>query len=358
MNIGDRVRMLHGTEEGIISKISGNVVDVEIEDGFSIPVLKNEVVVIAKEEEKRFGNRNEESKDEGRFAARPASGTSVSTSTIFSSRGIYVAFVPVNDKVYSLYIVNNTDFDLPFTVGLEKNQNHQGVYAGLIRGRDTIKINEVNIKDFDNWGVYIFQFLFAKRGYFAIKAPFVKKMRFRASTFFKSKAKAPVIEKEAYLFQLDKDESGQALDSENIAEVTQDTKSKPAEAKSKEKTLDTEKLKEQMFAKNEPKAPATAKPSFIETPEFEVDLHIEKLTNDAPVMNSSEIIELQLKTFEHKLENAIASGMSEIIFIHGVGNGVLSNEIHKRLSKNKDISYYEDARKEKFGYGATLVKLK
>ena len=53
MNIGDKVRMLHGTEEGIIRKIvDKRMVEVEIEDGFLIPVLKNEIVVIAPEEKK------------------------------------------------------------------------------------------------------------------------------------------------------------------------------------------------------------------------------------------------------------------------------------------------------------------
>jgi DNA-nicking Smr family endonuclease len=355
MNIGDRVRTLHGTEEGIISKISGNVVEIEIEDGFSIPVLKNEVVVVAKEEEKRFGSGYQE-EDQGRFAARPTE-SSPASPAVFSSKGIYAAFVPINDKMYSLYIINNTDFDLPFAVGIEKNQNHQGLYAGLIRGRDSIKINEVNIKDFDNWGVYIFQFLFAKRGYFAIKAPFVKKMRFRPSTFFKSKAKAPVIEKEANLFQLDKDETSGMLNTNDIGDVPQTDAEASAQAKSKQKPLDAAKIKEQMFAKNEATTTKGA-PRVVETPEYEVDLHIEKLTNNSGSMNSSEMLDLQLKTFENKLENAIASGMSEIIFIHGVGNGVLSKEIHKRLSKNSDIQYYEDARKEKFGYGATAVKFK
>ena len=350
MNIGDRVRMLHGTEEGIVSKISGNIVEVEIEDGFSIPVLKNEVVVIAKEEKKRFGDYKEE--NTGKFAVRP---TSTEGKVVYSTKGIYVAFAAINDQRYTMHIINNTDFDLPFTVGLERNQNHQGVYAGLLRGRDSIKINEVNIKEFDTWGVYIFQFLFAKRGYFSIRSPFIKKMRFRASNFFKSKAKAPVLEKEAHLFQLDKDTPDQTLNIQQIEQVSDDATPEPVE----QKPLDANKLKEQMLSKNEPAN--TVKTQVVNTvsaPEYEVDLHIERLTKDFGTMNSGEMLELQLKTFENKLENAIASGMSEIIFIHGVGNGVLRTEIHKRLSKNPDIQYYEDARKEKFGYGATAVKFK
>ncbi|MBX9851983.1 MAG: hypothetical protein K2X86_09515 [Cytophagaceae bacterium] len=58
-------------------------------------------------------------------------------------------------------------------------------------------------------------------------------------------------------------------------------------------------------------------------PAQEIDLHIEKLVTDHSRMNNAQILELQLKTFEKNLDQAIASGMNEIIFIHGVGNGVL-----------------------------------
>jgi len=67
---------------------------------------------------------------------------------------------------------------------------------------------------------------------------------------------------------------------------------------------------------------------------------------------------LQLTAFQDNLDRASAANMHEIIFIHGTGNGVLRNEIQKLLSRNKNIKYFEDARKEKFGYGATLVRLK
>jgi dsDNA-specific endonuclease/ATPase MutS2 len=66
----------------------------------------------------------------------------------------------------------------------------------------------------------------------------------------------------------------------------------------------------------------------------------------------------QLECFEKNLENAIAGNLAEITFIHGLGNGVLREEIHRRLSKHSGVEFFKDARKEKFGYGATLVRLK
>ncbi len=70
------------------------------------------------------------------------------------------------------------------------------------------------------------------------------------------------------------------------------------------------------------------------------------------------ILRLQLDAFEDALSRALATNMHEIVFIHGTGNGTLRKEIHKNLSRNRDIKFFEDAQKEKFGYGATLVRLK
>ena len=55
MNIGDKVRLVHGREEGIIyAFLPGNVVEIEIEDGFRIPVLRNEIVTISPMESQRM----------------------------------------------------------------------------------------------------------------------------------------------------------------------------------------------------------------------------------------------------------------------------------------------------------------
>ena len=176
-----------------------------------------------------------------------------------------------------------------------------------------------------------------------MREPLIKRVRYRANSFFNSKQQAPVIEKEAYLLQLDKDEKIEVKKPEFITDT-----------KEKQNTIDPDKIKEEMF-KQKPSEVKSSKVS-ITPPKIEVDLHIEAISNDYQKLNSSEIIQLQIKTFEDNLEAAIASGMNEIIFIHGVGNGKLRGEIHRRLSGNPAIKFYQDARKEKFGYGATLVR--
>ena len=49
--------------------------------------------------------------------------------------------------------------------------------------------------------------------------------------------------------------------------------------------------------------------------------------------------------------------MDQISFIHGIGNGVLKNDIHKYLSQLENIKYFQYTQKSMFGYGATLVRI-
>jgi dsDNA-specific endonuclease/ATPase MutS2 len=113
-----------------------------------------------------------------------------------------------------------------------------------------------------------------------------------------------------------------------------------------------------MFEKNNVQTVGNEVVTDFSMPKYEIDLHIEILTSDYDLMRKEEILAYQLDVFEKKLENALAAGMSEIIFIHGIGNGVLKSEIHKRASKHPNIAFYEEAQKSKFGYGATFIKFK
>lgn len=332
MNIGDRVRMLHSVEEGIITKfLSGDRIEVEIEDGFQIPVRRNEIAVVSVEENNRFG-KNEVPQNDSK-------NNTTKTNATISQKGIYVAFVALNQDKYAIHLINNTDLDLPFVIGEESDNFLQGLATNVLKSRQSLKFKEVNLSDFEKWGVFVFQFLYFSYNRTNFKMPFVKKLRFRSSSFFKAKGQVPILLKEGYIFQLDKDEA------ENATQTTE-----------KMIEINPEKLREEMLT---PKVNTVLPLSqIIKRPAKEIDLHIEKLTSNFNNMNNGEMLALQLEIFDKNLENAIATAMDEIIFIHGVGNGVLKQEIHRKLSQNKEIKFFQDAKKEKFGYGATLVALK
>lgn len=313
MKIGDKVRLLRGKEEGILKRIiDAKQVEIEIEDGFRIPVLTSEIVIVSSEESRLLNTRETLVEEHAPVATS-------------SPKGLYFAFVPFNDRLLTIHLVNDTDNQVMFSIGEEAKNEYKGIYSGTLKSHSEVSVHQVQVTDFEQWPAFVFQGIYYRNGRSQLIPPLLKKITFKASSFFKSSQTAPIINKTAYLYQIDKDTL----------------------------KIDKNKLAEQVEANKQPQEVL-----LLERPEPEIDLHIEKLVKEHASMSAPEIFDLQIRIFESSLEKAIATGMEEITFIHGAGNGILKNEIHKKLSKNKNIGFFKDARKEKFGYGATFVKLK
>ncbi|TMM28764.1 DNA mismatch repair protein MutS [Polaribacter aestuariivivens] len=86
---------------------------------------------------------------------------------------------------------------------------------------------------------------------------------------------------------------------------------------------------------------------------MEVDLHINQLVKSTRGLDNYDMINLQLDTAKRKIEYGIQKRISKIVFIHGVGEGVLKSELHSLLNKYP-VKYY-DASYKKYGLGATEV---
>ena len=86
---------------------------------------------------------------------------------------------------------------------------------------------------------------------------------------------------------------------------------------------------------------------------LEVDLHINQLIKSTKGMDNFEMLSLQLETAKRKIEYAISKRISKIIFIHGVGEGVLKSELHYLFGRYP-VRFY-DASYKKYGLGATEV---
>jgi len=146
--------------------------------------------------------------------------------------------------------------------------------------------------------------------------------QFKAKDFSGTKKPIPILNEQGWLIQLDEPEL----------------------------VIDAQKLKESFFKPKDEKAE-------LAKPQREVDLHIEKLRDDHQFLNSTEILNIQMEYFRNALDAAIVHQYPDIVFIHGVGNGILKHEIHKALSRNNRIQTFMDAHKDRFGYGATRVVL-
>jgi dsDNA-specific endonuclease/ATPase MutS2 len=86
---------------------------------------------------------------------------------------------------------------------------------------------------------------------------------------------------------------------------------------------------------------------------LEVDLHINQLVNSTRNMDNFDMLNLQLDTAKRKIEFAISKRISKVVFIHGVGEGILKGELLRLLSKYP-VKFY-DASYKKYGLGATEV---
>lgn len=98
----------------------------------------------------------------------------------------------------------------------------------------------------------------------------------------------------------------------------------------------------------------TVKPKERNAPKMEVDLHIQQLTNSTRGMSNTEMLNLQLDTAQRQLEFAIKKRIQKVVFIHGVGEGVLKEELNYLFRRYENVKYY-DAEYQKYGLGATEV---
>ncbi len=123
---------------------------------------------------------------------------------------------------------------------------------------------------------------------------------------------------------------------------------------SAEKKYSEKELKESLFQKYvKPTTPKKSKP-HVKREIIEIDLHIEELVDNIKGMSNFQIVTTQLSAFQSALNKAIEKKAGSLIVIHGVGNGVLKNEICSIVRNDYHLKF-QDASLIKYGKGATEV---
>ena len=89
---------------------------------------------------------------------------------------------------------------------------------------------------------------------------------------------------------------------------------------------------------------------------IEVDLHIDDLFETINGLSNREILLKQIAYFKEKMNWAIENNVETLVFIHGVGEGVLKHEINERLRIYENITWKKASIKE-YGNGATEVTI-
>ncbi|TRX40918.1 Smr/MutS family protein [Flavobacterium restrictum] len=114
-------------------------------------------------------------------------------------------------------------------------------------------------------------------------------------------------------------------------------------------TKEKEEPKPRSFVKERKEKYETSAPEF--------DLHIEKLVANKRGMSNYDILTLQSETAKRHIEFAIKNRIPKIVFIHGVGEGVLKSELDFLLGRYDNV-VFQDGNYQKYGQGATEVYIK
>jgi hypothetical protein len=313
--LGDFVRFVDEKMEGFVTRIiDDQMIGVTGDDDFEIPVLASKVTTVHGYHP--AGTIKSDAIDEVAVA-----------SADFVKSGIHIGVIndPKANSVVHFYLINETSFQLMLSFTTDKQQYFKGEYGGIIAPKSATKIYSAQLADLQLWPKLIFNMIYFTTQNQEPPAPLVVNEKFKAKDFSGTKKTIPLISPPVagWLIQLDEPEL----------------------------VIDAQQLKESFFKSPEEK-------TIIVKPASEIDLHIEKLRDDYQFLSSSEILNIQLTFFNKMLDAAIVNQLPEITFIHGTGNGTLKHELHKILSKHQKIETFMDARKEKFGYGATKVILK
>jgi hypothetical protein len=343
---GDKVRFLNAVGGGIVkSVISKTMVNVEDYDGFEIPTLINELVVVddslSMNAEKRFAriraNANEKKEEQPEVKEIPK----VEPKFIAGKNApeFYMAFVPQNevnpvDGEMKVYLVNNSNNFLLYNYSHLKNKIYRSVESGKMNPNSKRYLESFTRMDLNELPEFQFQLVFFLEESPKLESPAVKSIRLNPVKFYKQNS----YEKTRYFTQNAMIISLLAPDMETEID----------------KLTDTE-LTKIVQGKDEPKVilKRTVSPELTE-----IDLHIHELLEDTRGLTNHEMLEVQLGRFRNELETAIANGTRRIVFIHGIGNGTLKQELRKELGTKYKKYDFQDASFKEYGYGATMVILK
>jgi len=250
----------------------------------------------------------------------------------------YLAFVPQNeanpvDGELKVYLVNDSNNFLLYNYSHLKNKMYRSVESGKMNPNSKRYMESFSRFDLNELPEFQFQMLFFREESPRLENPVVKSLRLNPVKFYRQNSyeKTKYFTQNAIVFSL--------LEADMEAEI----------AKLTEPELTN------MLVKDEPKVVVkrTVSPDLVE-----IDLHIHELLEDTRGLANHDMLEVQMGRFRNELDTAIANGTRRIVFIHGIGNGTLKQELRKELTTKYKQYYFQDASFKEYGYGATMVILK
>lgn len=332
-NAGDKVRFLNEIGEGIVRGFEKGLVKVEI-DGFIIPYVAEQLVLIQDSQPEQKVREYVKPAEEGGNTAFKVTDT------------VYVAYEDNENDRLTVWLINNTAFEILFSWGLSVDQKYKGKEYGIVSSTEKFLLAEIGKEQIEEYSNFRIQIIFHTPDELREMIPVNEYVRVKSARFYRkgSYLRSKLTKNPALIVDL-LDISG-----EQETLVREDTW--------KGDGVRIVNVAEHIYTKERGELPRMSSPHINRTGQLEkeVDLHIEELLDSFRGMSNAEILRVQLNHFQRELDDAIARRMKKVTFIHGIGNGVLKNEIRRMLASYDGVKYF-DAPYSRYGFGATEVEI-
>ena len=352
LKVGDRVRFLNATGGGVISKIvSREMVLVTDDDGFDVPTLARECVVVEgaddRKEEASKPAENVVAGGKGKIEdLTPESEDDEYDPGEETSEGetlnVFLAYLPQDPKRlsitdYDCYLVNDSNYYLGYNVANGNGSMFISRATGFIQPNTKLLLEEIKKDQLNDLEILRVQLMpFKQQKAYKGKSAYDVQIKVNPVKFYKlhSFTENDYFEEDALLFPIVKNDGvlEQEVTAEKVSEVLKNKETKfPA------------------------KVSVSSKPK---QDIVEIDLHINQLLDDTTGMNNADMLRYQLDKCDEVMTQYIKHKGQKIVFIHGKGDGVLRKEVLSLLKKKYASCYVQDASFLEYGYGATMVTIK
>ena len=380
MKKGDKVRFLSEVGGGKVAGFQGkDIVLVEDEDGFEIPMPINEVVVVEQDDyamSKMISAKMDAQKKAAEHADTELHNDSRSIKAILNEHdadvdmnvdeydaadreityraqaqerqggnklSAYLAFVPIDIKDvtntrFETYLVNDSNYYLHYTYLTAEGNAWTLKAEGEIEPNTKLFVEEFGRDALNEMEHVAIQMIAFKRDKsFLLKPATDVQFRLDPVKFYK-----------LHLFEENDFFETPAL---MYTIVENDEVARPL-------VVDAKRLKEQMYKEEKVVANTSKKKSKTDDGTLVVDLHADEVLETTAGMNSADILHYQMGIFKKTMDENRKKKGQKIIFIHGKGEGVLRQTIIHELNYRYKSCTYQDASFQEYGYGATQVTIK
>ena len=347
LQLGDKVRFLNtvggGQVKGFLNK---QLVIVEDENGFDVPVLVSECVVVEAAGNEKLGQPETEVPDkESKPAARLDGTVPVSETTEGEKITSCLVYLPADARnltrtSFECYFVNDSNYYLFLNYMSRENNSWKSRFTGIVKPNTQIFIEEFDKSQLNDLEKVCVQFVsFKHNKTFRFKSPVSVELRIDTVKFYKlhSFTENDYFDENALVHYITRNDIPEREMLVSAGEI---------QRAMREKAVSEGRPRIQKIEKKEHK------------PVIEVDLHIHELIDNTKGMDNAEILEYQLAKFNEVMRENLKRKGQKIVFIHGKGDGVLKNRLLEEIKNKYKSCYFQDASFREYGFGATMVTIR